>query len=1065
MNLTIQAAPSIWRTNGASTSRPSRLASRGRIRAWGVALGGGGATQPRLGASNQAPATSIAIPGRARLASLTRRYARCSLAGIEAQSGRVKSSQQHRLVPQELGLKLADSLISFRRVCPLMSASPKIHNALRHSDRRFAAKAFAPALVMLVIAGALTSVASTAGSGRTSGAISERVEGTSALSSGLGPAYVSSDRHVDSLATSQRVAASGSDRSSSGNTESLTVKGASMPSPYWTNLTNGTTPHARYGAAMAYDPLAGYLLLFGGAYGPYGANSGGSGADLNDTWILVNGSWENITSTAGPAPPPRAFASLTYDRADGFMLLAGGQATKSGSPCDLACFDTWKFSNGLWSPLAASTPQVYGFSAVYDSTAGFVLGITWWLGSSGNPGGGATYGYLGGNWTEIGHNKTTNKTGVSPNFWYPSLVNDPALGGVVMYGGQDWGGAPYSETWVYAAGNWTDLTGNLSLLPPATPYPAASFDNSSQVTVLTDAGTKGVGGTWTFNGTWRNDSQSPEPGGLGAAAFGWDSADNASVQFGGAASGGLANSTNSTWEWSTQPVPVGLRISASPAYPDALVPVNFSATFAGGVSPFTYGWTFGDSASSSAIAPSHAFAFAGTFVVNLTVMDHLGRTLPSSIIIRVASILTVRASGTPNPSDVGLMTTFTGALTGGVPRGLYTWDFGDGVRSSSSSQNMTHSYGASGTYKVHYWANDSGGGSASASFVEVVNPGLVSTVINCSSRNISLGQAIGFNASLSGGTLPYRFAWTFGDGGVGGNLRNITHIFTTNGPFIVSVEVRDGAGAMENASINVSVALNASIIVGSHLGAAPLALAFSVNVTGGVPGYDYLWSFDDGVTSSLQDPAHTFGSPGIYNVSAVVSDHSGKSARVVQTIQVFPGGGALGLKLEASLVNHPVPHEVEYLIQAQPSGGIGQYSLTWSGAPNGCQIEGALVLMCALPSGVGTYAVSATLVDQSQHLVTASVGISGGGSASESNSGINLGWLLGSPLSLGILAIVVASVALAGVIGSIRSRSILSVTPRTHPADIYDSYRTSEVPPATDGSAATSDADPLEDVF
>jgi YVTN family beta-propeller protein len=573
--------------------------------------------------------------------------------------------------------------------------------------------------------------------------------------------------------------------------------------PVWTNVTIGTTPHARYGAATAYDPLAGYLLLFGGAYGPYGTNSGGSGTDLNDTWIFTNGSWVNITSTAGHAPPPRAFASLTYDQVDGFMILVGGQATKAGSPCDLACFDTWKFSDGLWSPLAATTPQVYGFSAVYDSTAGFVLGTTWWLGGSGNPGGGATYGYLGGNWTEIGHNQTTNTTGVSPNFWYPSLVNDPALGGVMMYGGQDWGGAPYSETWVYAGGNWTDLTGKLTLLPPATPYPAASFDNSSQVIVLTDAGTNGRGGTWTFNGTWGNDSQSPEPSGLGAVAFGWDSALNASVQFGGAASGGLANSTNSTWEWSTTPSIVGASISARDSPVDVSTPVQFNASWRGGLGPFQYLWSFGDNSTNSSAHPVHAFGAPGGFNVTVRVTDISNHTATAQTRFLVDAGLFVSPRATSNPSEIGLAVNLTAGNSGGVGPYTYFWRFGDGQ--TSTLANPMHSYDTSETFVARVWVNDSGGGSATNAASVSVQPAL-SLKVQAANSSVVLGSTVLIQASPSGGVGPYTFAYSgLPPGCLSANLGNLNCTPSQPATYNVTASVRDALGVGRTVSVDLVV--------------------------------------------------------------------------------------------------------------------------------------------------------------------------------------------------------------------------------------------------------------------
>ncbi len=69
-----------------------------------------------------------------------------------------------------------------------------------------------------------------------------------------------------------------------------------------------------------------------------------------------------------------------------------------------------------------------------------------------------------------------------------------------------------------------------------------------------------------------------------------------------------------------------------------------------------------------------------------------------------------------------------------------------------------------------------------------------------------------------------------------------------------------------------------------HTGVAPLTVDFTASPTGGVPAYRYAWTFGDGTTSSAQNPAHVYTTPGNYTVDLTVTDLTG--GQVVATLTV-----------------------------------------------------------------------------------------------------------------------------------------------------------------------------------
>ncbi|MGD0249884.1 MAG: PKD domain-containing protein, partial [Thermoplasmata archaeon] len=148
---------------------------------------------------------------------------------------------------------------------------------------------------------------------------------------------------------------------------------------------------------------------------------------------------------------------------------------------------------------------------------------------------------------------------------------------------------------------------------------------------------------------------------------------------------------------------------------------------------------------------------------------------------------TISASpSAPLPAEV---VTFGSSVLGGTPPFTYSWRFGDG--NSSTSGTPTHTFNAEGYYVVQLWVNDSAGHSANTSLRIHVYIPLALAPLQATPNPATLGQPVNFTAAATDGTPPYTYSWTFGDGGIGGNLASITHIYTTNGPFVAQVSVVD----------------------------------------------------------------------------------------------------------------------------------------------------------------------------------------------------------------------------------------------------------------------------------
>ena len=66
---------------------------------------------------------------------------------------------------------------------------------------------------------------------------------------------------------------------------------------------------------------------------------------------------------------------------------------------------------------------------------------------------------------------------------------------------------------------------------------------------------------------------------------------------------------------------LNVACSANPTSGTSPLSVQFTSTVSGGLTPYTYSWTFGDGAISSAANPMHTYSSAGTYTVTLVVTD------------------------------------------------------------------------------------------------------------------------------------------------------------------------------------------------------------------------------------------------------------------------------------------------------------------------------------------------------------------------------------------------------------------------------------------------------------
>jgi PKD repeat protein len=126
-------------------------------------------------------------------------------------------------------------------------------------------------------------------------------------------------------------------------------------------------------------------------------------------------------------------------------------------------------------------------------------------------------------------------------------------------------------------------------------------------------------------------------------------------------------------------------------------------------------WAFGDGAVAATQNSTHAYASAGTYMVELTVTDDGGATNGVTKSVQVRANAPPTANFTSSCTDLACSFTDLSTDADGTVVGFH-WDFGDGA--VAATQNSTHAYASAGTYIVELTVTDDD--SATGSFSQPV---------------------------------------------------------------------------------------------------------------------------------------------------------------------------------------------------------------------------------------------------------------------------------------------------------------------------------------------------------
>ncbi|MFI5141357.1 MAG: PKD domain-containing protein, partial [Bacteroidia bacterium] len=330
---------------------------------------------------------------------------------------------------------------------------------------------------------------------------------------------------------------------------------------------------------------------------------------------------------------------------------------------------------------------------------------------------------------------------------------------------------------------------------------------------------------------------------------------------------------------------VQANFSGTPLSGCAPLGVTFTDLSTG--SPTAWNWNFGNGNTSNLQNPGATYSNPGTYTVTLTVSKGgSSNTQTKTNYITVYAKPGTKFNVSTDTACIGQTINFANTTTiaaGGAPINVYSWDFGDGT-APASTQNVSHSYNASGHYPVSLITTDGHGCSNTYTMQVVVSPMPVPSFTMRPIFKCTAPLAVTFtNTSTSAGSTTY--LWHFGDG-TSSNQINPTHTYIASGNYNVTLILNQHGciDSMVKPSAITIQNIAASFVATPSVVCSGQVVTFTNTSTPAAIIAN--WTFGDGGTSNTISPIYTYTAAGTYTVSLAATDANGCAGNATTTVTV-----------------------------------------------------------------------------------------------------------------------------------------------------------------------------------
>lgn len=341
------------------------------------------------------------------------------------------------------------------------------------------------------------------------------------------------------------------------------------------------------------------------------------------------------------------------------------------------------------------------------------------------------------------------------------------------------------------------------------------------------------------------------------------------------------------------------------------------------IGPDEWHWDFGDGTTSTLQNNVHTYATTGTYIVSLLVINHSSGCSHQ----KIQSIRIVDEAANFNATDTVLCkntpTTFTavGNTAGTIIN--YDWDFGDSQ--TGTGITVAHVYTNAGTYSVQLIITDISGCKDTLNKIQYIRVNGPTAAFGIPNGGSCLNNLVVFtDSSTNDGIHPIvSWVWNYGDGIIQTlTVPPFTHTYTNAGSYVVTLKTFDAAGCTDSTLITHTIVIS-NPVAGFNISdtvSCPGQIINFTNTSAG-PTPVYLWNFDDGNTSTVTDPSHTYSFENFYHVGLRITDQYGCRDSINKTVHIAPP--------HASFTVSDSTSSCPPLIVDFTNTSVNAYSATW----------------------------------------------------------------------------------------------------------------------------------------